>query len=354
MKTICKHLAPALALCLLLAGCSTPQVNYHSSSTTSSAVPSASVAPPYQWVIQPSFGYDSMEPVQEDVYTGVAAGYLNVYKGNQWGLVTFENATSIFELEEDESNSKGMVISVTGHAFNFPPSVTETVYSNIEKFDIPLSGYGLPFFTNEVGEGEPDIVVLRLPSKELLFCSIGYDSLELLPEEDKQSLLLANSTFLFTDVPTDDLKALYFEYGLGSIGTDSRWGIITADGLVLHEANLPPSRYMPESDDIRPCFDDNGKVLYLSPQAGGPITQTAYDSTLWAHWRASIAADENTPYPGYFTEGLCPVIQNGKVGFINKQGDLVVPLQFEGATHVYQNKAWVKQNGQWGQIEFTL
>ncbi len=48
---------------------------------------------------------------------------------------------------------------------------------------------------------------------------------------------------------------------------------------------------------------------------------------------------------GFFNEGLCPVAQNGHYGFIDEGGNIVVPLEFEGATHVYGGQAWVKQGG---------
>lgn len=52
-----------------------------------------------------------------------------------------------------------------------------------------------------------------------------------------------------------------------------------------------------------------------------------------------------------FSEGLAAVYQNGRWGFIDLQGKLVIPYQFEGVGWFSEGLAAVSQNGRWGFID---
>ena len=45
-----------------------------------------------------------------------------------------------------------------------------------------------------------------------------------------------------------------------------------------------------------------------------------------------------------FSEGLAPVKQNGKYGFINTKGEVVIPCIYDGAADFSEGLAMVKQN----------
>lgn len=57
-------------------------------------------------------------------------------------------------------------------------------------------------------------------------------------------------------------------------------------------------------------------------------------------------ADSPKAYPY-----LYPISQNGKWGFIDSAGQVVIPPQYEGADHFYEGLALVKQGGAWGYIQ---
>ena len=61
----------------------------------------------------------------------------------------------------------------------------------------------------------------------------------------------------------------------------------------------------------------------------------------------SIGVDEN--YTN-FSEGLCAVIKDGKYGFIDTLGNIVIPFQFDAADNFYNQIAIVKVNGKYGAI----
>ena len=54
-----------------------------------------------------------------------------------------------------------------------------------------------------------------------------------------------------------------------------------------------------------------------------------------------------------FSEGLAPVKQNGKWGYIDKTGEIVIPAQFDYIGNFSEGLASVKQNGKWGFIDKT-
>lgn len=55
----------------------------------------------------------------------------------------------------------------------------------------------------------------------------------------------------------------------------------------------------------------------------------------------------------YYSEGYMAVKKSGKWGYINAEGKEVTDFIFEDVTPVYQGKAWVKYNGQYGILDFS-
>lgn len=54
-----------------------------------------------------------------------------------------------------------------------------------------------------------------------------------------------------------------------------------------------------------------------------------------------------------FSEGLAEVEQNGKSGYIDKGGNIVIPIQFDNACPFFEGLASVSINGKWGSIDKT-
>jgi hypothetical protein len=55
-----------------------------------------------------------------------------------------------------------------------------------------------------------------------------------------------------------------------------------------------------------------------------------------------------------FEEGLARVCEDGKYGFIDRNGEYVIPAIFEAASSFYENICAVKQGGKWGYIKNPL
>ena len=54
--------------------------------------------------------------------------------------------------------------------------------------------------------------------------------------------------------------------------------------------------------------------------------------------------------PSVFSEGVAYVSVNGKCGFIDKSGKVVVPLKYEDGRSFKEGLVAVKLNGKWGFI----
>lgn len=52
-----------------------------------------------------------------------------------------------------------------------------------------------------------------------------------------------------------------------------------------------------------------------------------------------------------FNEGYAPVKSNGKYGFINTKGEVVVPCIYDLAHSFYEGYATVESNGKWGVVD---
>jgi hypothetical protein len=50
---------------------------------------------------------------------------------------------------------------------------------------------------------------------------------------------------------------------------------------------------------------------------------------------------------------LAKVTDNGKVGYVDKKGNIVIEIKFEDASSFKEDKAWVKVGGKYGIIDKT-
>jgi ankyrin repeat protein len=82
------------------------------------------------------------------------------------------------------------------------------------------------------------------------------------------------------------------------------------------------------------AVEQNGKWGYAD-QGGHLIISAQYDE-------AKI-----------FSDGLAAVKMQGKWGFIDKTGQLVIPLSYDSATSFIEGRAWVNLNGEYGYIDKT-
>ena len=75
------------------------------------------------------------------------------------------------------------------------------------------------------------------------------------------------------------------------------------------------------------CVEQNGKIGFINTQ-GEVVVPCIYDWTV-----------------GWFSEGLASVEQNGKRGYINTKGEVVIPCIYDEAEDFSEGFARVEQNG---------
>jgi len=95
-----------------------------------------------------------------------------------------------------------------------------------------------------------------------------------------------------------------------------------------------PLSYGNFSDGLATCGHSDGKEGYID-KTGKLVIPCEWDSA------------------GTFDEGLASVTQNGKAGYIDKTGKLVIPCEWDSAGFFTEGLARVKQNGKWGYIDKT-
>ncbi|RLG25198.1 WG repeat-containing protein, partial [Methanosarcinales archaeon] len=52
-----------------------------------------------------------------------------------------------------------------------------------------------------------------------------------------------------------------------------------------------------------------------------------------------------------FSERLARVVKNGKYGFVDKKGKIVIPLKYDNAGSFSEGLAWVEKDGKEGFVD---
>jgi len=95
---------------------------------------------------------------------------------------------------------------------------------------------------------------------------------------------------------------------------------------------LLPALSFPQKNAFQYYLSGSDGNVQILDQNGKPITNKTFQ------------------YAGSFSEGLCPVMQNDKFGFINTKGQLVIPYLFDNAAEFYNGVAIVNVKSKYGLI----
>lgn len=137
---------------------------------------------------------------------------------------------------------------------------------------------------------------------------------------------------------------------------DGLYGYVNREGKLIQEtrwaddASFSSEEYVVAQDDngLFHLIDYDGNILFSSKTRifdigeGRVITRTGW----WGNGGVlDMQGNEIVPCVysdiGEFREGLCAVQQNGKWGYINSSGEVVIPFQFDTATEFVDGVAWV-------------
>lgn len=165
-------------------------------------------------------------------------------------------------------------------------------------------------------------------------------------------------------------NARHFFDGLGAVMTKGKWGFVDATGKeVIPPVYVKVRDFSEALAGVRLSLDNKDKIKFVDKK-GNVILETRYDdamrfqkglvdvainkSHLVKLWGLMDKTGREVVAPRYdvigaFTEGLAAVRLNGKWGFIDTNGEEVIPVQFDGSALVaprfFKGRVKVRQNG---------
>lgn len=144
------------------------------------------------------------------------------------------------------------------------------------------------------------------------------------------------------------LSAIAFEIYDDHYGRSSWNDEMFADGLVLHSFNdgkfrvynLKSGMYTtPKLNWISDISGDDTTAVYAIPHKRGYVDAVSGEILIDASMNDYTSA-------WIFSEGLAAVVKDGKIGFINKDNEVVIPFQFDYSSRVeYLNIGYLFHNG---------
>ncbi|MGN6568847.1 MAG: WG repeat-containing protein, partial [Flavipsychrobacter sp.] len=147
-----------------------------------------------------------------------------------------------------------------------------------------------------------------------------------------------------------------FSYKLIPVKETSEWGYIDSKGATKIPFNYQMA--YPFSEGLAQVTDENGKVGYIN-EYGTYVIKPQYKSgTYFSEGQAFVVGDEGYPecidkkgsvlfvlkdiaIASVYSEGLAVVYTNGKYGFINKEGKIVINPQYDVADNFSEGLAAV-------------
>lgn len=166
-------------------------------------------------------------------------------------------------------------------------------------------------------------------------------------------------------------KIYPFSGGYAVIMRDNKYGYIDRTGKVRLTCQLNAARSFSEGFAVVQ-WDDGGKwdLLNKSLLPAGPSgfekmsdISEGFATVQGKDGRWTFAGPSDTSftflpsmkYDGVdmLSDGLAAVWTDGKIGFINKECEVVIPLQYENAARFSDGFALVQQGGKWGVIDKT-
>jgi KWG Leptospira. len=142
-----------------------------------------------------------------------------------------------------------------------------------------------------------------------------------------------------------------FSGGLAAVKKDGKWGFVDRSGNVAI-----PLKY----DSVGPGIFHEGRIAVKQSGGWGYIDKTGAELTPFifetanssdhdeAHAEVNLASHQtDSDETGSFREGLAVVKKDGKYGYIDKTGAVVLPVIYDRATSFSEGHAAVKKDGAW-------
>jgi hypothetical protein len=140
---------------------------------------------------------------------------------------------------------------------------------------------------------------------------------------------------------------------------NGKWGLINSSGDVILEPRFDQvgrgARWVPETwDSVRP---PDVVLIDMTLTNGSPVTDPVIPVRLDGSFALATRDGEMVLLPDYqdvdpgFGDGLLQVTFDGKRGFIDESGDLVIAPRWDAAFPFRHGHAFVRLDGRWGIID---
>lgn len=218
-------------------------------------------------------------------------------------------------------------------------------YANIVKDSIP----GLLFKNGEI-KYFPDY-------------SITYwneDDLGLAIKKEKYGFINSNGKII---VPLIYDDAFPFYNGFASVKKGEKWFYIDKNGDELQFLKNFETSYKPIIDNLVLVSDEKknkpikGKLTTIAAGLTEFLTKVKasdYPESLYDILNQRLLFFSNyDEISGYFENGLMKVVKNGKIGYVNKDNKIIIPLIYDQVKDISENKIIAKKDGFWGAIDMN-
>ena len=289
----------------------------------------------FSWLIRPQIAADDIQPAERliGVYSGGVEGYYDsqmaIWKDGRAGLIDY-TGKMLIPCEYDmvfvlDPLTHRYGVKQDGQYYEFRDDELLVPYD-----DSPADGEVFFYLWDE----EKD-TLMNVPG------SFGHGE----PDWDVEGVHIIREGY-------NENRETKGRIPYGGYGLASPQGIIVQpDAEYVMSLNEPHYDYSSNDWPLYACFAVYDGQTWDYYNADGEIIITGCDGG-WMCMQESLftAPIAGKPWPFAFSEGCLAIGQNGKWGFCDYEGNIVVPMIFEAARPVYDGCAWVKYNGLWGVI----
>jgi hypothetical protein len=153
-----------------------------------------------------------------------------------------------------------------------------------------------------------------------------HDRLE--PKREGEKIGFVDDQGQFRVSPTFD-DALPFSDGLAAIKSNGKWGFIDTSGHLVIQLKFSNAYYFREGVAVAQS-EDSGDVLV---DKSGKILATEFG------------------FVDLVSEGRVPAVRDGKSGYLDLQGKVVIPILYDAGRSFSDGLAAVEKNKKWGYID---
>ncbi len=300
----------------------------------------------YTWAVAPQFACD--RAYRLDVAEGATGAglYVVAEAGGRWAIANADDGKLLLEgipcgSEDAYVCQNGGLHGIPG---GWPEGMDEAGWA--AHWNVALRDAGLPFHVESAhGSYEGTFCFYRRlhsGDTELLYVFASGET-ESAKESDAAALAESGAVVGYFEGPKHHPNLKDYTAAGG------KFAIAAPDGAVFTgmEFDTLPRQSGGVAGALR-----GGKVAYYAVEARSPVENDSHGHLwdVWGHTRR-FGGEEVAVYGGFYN-GLCPVAQDGKYGYLAESGALAVPLELDGALDVYGGRAWAKSGGLWGVLQF--